>query len=87
VILFMLSACQDGVVSSGNQLCCWRTSLGFPCSGAGGRVWLGAHWCFSVLCEQRPDLRLAAGPGAVENRSGAREMIIQSSDSTRTNCV
>jgi hypothetical protein len=41
VILFMLSACQDGVVSSGNQLCCWRTSLGFPCSGAGGRDLVG----------------------------------------------
>jgi hypothetical protein len=36
----------------------------------------------SVL-RAKPDLLV---PGAVESRSGAREMI-QSSDSTRTNCV
>jgi hypothetical protein len=88
VILFMLSACQDGVVSSGNQLCCWRTSLGFPCSGAGGAGFgwalTGAFRC--CVSKTRP-ATCCAGPGAVENRSGAREMIIQSSDSTRTNCV
>jgi hypothetical protein len=55
-------------VSSEKQLCSWRTSLGFPCSGA-GRVWWRS--LVASVLRAKLDLRLA-GPGAVENRSGAR---------------